>query len=431
MVIHVVQSGDTIYTIAEKYNVSVTKLVEDNGITNPENLVVGQAIVIVYPKQTYIVQDGDSLTSIANKFNVTNMQLLRNNPFLSNREVFYPGEVITISYETTDSISINAYAYPFIDREVLRKTLPYLTYLTIFNYRTIADGEIVGDDETEIIQIAKNYGVAPIMSLSTLTYQGESDIEVVNSILYNEDILDYHISEILNILQAKGYYGINISVINLEQNNRPAYEHFIGKLSSRVKEAGYLLFLTITPRIIISTNDITFEKLDYTILGQAADEVLILSYGWGSSLGPPSPSTPAYIIRALLDYAVTMIPPSKINFGLSVIGYDWRSPYIIGITRANSLSPDAAVELAAQTGSTIKYDFGAEAPYFEYYDDITGVPIRHIVWFIDGRSIDALIKFIPEYNIKGTGIWNIMTYFAQMWLVINSQYKILKVFPEI
>lgn len=430
MIIHVVQPGETIYTIAADYNVSVTRLVEENGLVNPEHLVVGQTIVIAYPEQIYITQEGDTLDGIARAYGVTVMQLLRNNAFLSNREVLYPGETIVIRYETQGNVAINAYAYPFIDRDILRKTLPFLTYLTIFNYRALEDGEIEGSDETEIIQIAKDYGVAPLMSLSTLNYQGIGNIDAVNSILYNEEILERHINAILTILREKEYYGLNISLVNLNQEYRPAYENFITRLSARLKAEGYLLFITIVPRIIVSSNEISFESVDYTVFGQLADCVLILSYGWGSFAGPPSPTSPAFLTRLLLENAITMIPSEKIYTGISVIGYDWQSPYIIGISRANAITTDAAVELAVLTGATIMFDENSQAPYFEYYSPVAGIQIRHVVWFTDARSIDSLMRFIPEFGIQGTGIWNIMSYFAQMWLVINTQYAINKVLPE-
>ncbi|QHQ61528.1 LysM peptidoglycan-binding domain-containing protein [Anaerocolumna sedimenticola] len=430
MIIHVVNSGETIYSIAAYYNVSVMRLVEDNGLINPERLVVGQSIVIAYPEQIYITQEGDTLDSITRAFGVTIMQLLRNNPFLSDREVIYQGETIVISYETQGNVSINAYAYPFIDVNILRKTLPFLTYLTIFNYRTIGAGEIEGVDETEIIQIAKDYGVAPLMSLSTLTYQGTSDSGVVYNILYNNENLEKHINAILTILREKEYYGLNMSLVYLNQENMPAYENYITRLSSRLKAEGFMLFITITPRIVVTPNEITYERMDYTVLGQLADSFQILSYGWGTFAGPPSATTPAFLSNLLLENAVTMVPPEKIYTGISIIGYDWQTPYVIGVSRANALNTDAAIELALLNGATIRFEENSMAPYFEYYSSAEGIQIRHIVWFSDARSVDALIRFIPEFGIQGAGIWNIMSYFAQMWLVINSQYNINKVFPE-
>ncbi len=267
------------------------------------------------------------------------------------------------------------------------------------------------------------------MSLSTLTYQGKSDVEAVNSILYDEEALEYHINNILSILRERGYYGLNISLVNLEQQNRLAYENFMTKLSSRIKAEGYVLFITITPRVILTSNEISFENVDYTVLGQVADFLQILSYGWGSSVGPPSATTPAFVTNTLLENAVTMIPPEKLYSGISVIGYNFESPYIIGISRANALTTDAAIELALLTGSTILFEERSQAPYYEYYTTSAGTQVRHTVWFSDARTIDSLVKFIPQFGIQGTGIWNIMNYFDQMWLVINSQYSINKVLP--
>ncbi|MGF7142090.1 spore germination protein [Anaerotaenia torta] len=431
MIIHVVKPGETIYTIAADYNVSVTRLVEDNGLINPEHLVIGQTVVIAYPAQVYIAQEGDTVEGIAEIFQITVMQLLRNNPFLFNRTAIYQGEIIVIRYDTEGRVSINAYAYPFINRNTLRKTLPFLTYLTIFNYRTVQAGEIEGVDDTEIIDMAKRFGVAPLMSLSTLTYQGTGNIEVVNSILYDENNLERHIDTILGILREKGYYGLNISLSNLTQINREAYENFISKLSQRLRAEGYKLFITVTPRIIVNSNEILFEQVDYTVLGRASDYMQILTYGWGSLAGPPTAITSAHLTELLLQEAITMVPPQKIYAGISVIGYNWQEPYVLGMTRANSLSNDAAIELAVQTESVIKFEESAQAPYFEYTAQEGGEAVRHIVWFSDARSINSLVSFVPEYGIQGVGIWNIMSYFTQMWLVINSQYRIDKVLPEI
>ncbi|MDF2908745.1 MAG: hypothetical protein K0R34_4066, partial [Herbinix sp.] len=83
MIIHVVQSGDTIQSIAEFYGISVEKLIQDNALDAFAELVVGQCIVIAYPKEIYVVQEGDTISSIASFHNVSEMQLLMNNPFLT------------------------------------------------------------------------------------------------------------------------------------------------------------------------------------------------------------------------------------------------------------------------------------------------------------------------------------------------------------
>ena len=48
MTIYVAEPGDTIESIAAKFGVDPDRLVIENGIPNPENLLVGQSIIIRY-----------------------------------------------------------------------------------------------------------------------------------------------------------------------------------------------------------------------------------------------------------------------------------------------------------------------------------------------------------------------------------------------
>ena len=98
MIIHVVQAGETINSIADQYGITSARLIQDNGLIPQDGLVPGQTIVIVYPKQVYIVKEGDTLAGIAAENGISLIQLLQNNPFLSNRQYIYPGEELVIRY---------------------------------------------------------------------------------------------------------------------------------------------------------------------------------------------------------------------------------------------------------------------------------------------------------------------------------------------
>ncbi len=51
-ILHKVQAGDTISSIAEQYQIPVNRLMEDNDLTPRDKLNIGQIIIIIYPKQT-------------------------------------------------------------------------------------------------------------------------------------------------------------------------------------------------------------------------------------------------------------------------------------------------------------------------------------------------------------------------------------------
>ena len=136
MAIHVVSPGDTVWSIARQYGVSPQRILSDNGILNPQALPSGQALLILIPSVLYTVRPGDTLSSISSKFAIPQLTLLQNNPSLINSPYLQAGQTIVIAFEEEKQrrITVNGYAYPYIREDILRRALPYLTYLTIFGY---------------------------------------------------------------------------------------------------------------------------------------------------------------------------------------------------------------------------------------------------------------------------------------------------------
>lgn len=85
---YVVKAGDTLYSIARKYDVTVAELMAANPGVDPDNLQVGAILCIPKggsPKpcprgSMYKVKSGDSLSSILIKFNISIMDLEAGNP---------------------------------------------------------------------------------------------------------------------------------------------------------------------------------------------------------------------------------------------------------------------------------------------------------------------------------------------------------------
>lgn len=431
MDIYIVNDGDDIYSIANKFDVSVSDLILQNGLSNSSNLVPGQAVVITYPSQTHTVQEGDTLGSIANIYGVTLMQLLRNNPFLSEREFIYPGETIIISYNTNGLFTINGYAYPYIDHNTLIKTLPFLTYLSVFNYGFSEEGRVIRyDDDTKIIQLAKDYGVAPLMMISSLSPKGEPNAELNYEILLSEEYSFHLVENILSLLHSTGYSGVNMLLSSISVSNQKLYLAFLTKASKLLINEGYQLYITINPELKYVDDIITFEQLDYTNIGQLVNGITFLHYVWGTISGPPSPISSIDLITVFINYIVTLMPPEKITIGTPLLGYDWELPYLPNRSNAYSLTLHSVIALANDIDATIQFDETSQSPYFYYRRSFSGVPVDHIVWFIDARSINALDALVLEYGLAGSGIWNIMIYYQQMWTLINSQYEINKILPD-
>ncbi len=425
MIIHVVQPGDTIYSIAAQYNASPQKIIADNELQDPNVLVPGQTLVILVPEQVHTVQPGDTLENIARRYGTTVTQLLQYNPQIAYADAIFPGEQITISLaeEKRGPISVIGYAYPNIDRTVLMKTLPYLTYLTLFTYGITPEGDLIGIDDEELIRIARDYGVAPLMLISTLTEEGTFSNELAHVILNDPVVQNNLIENVVQNMKEKQYYGLDIDFEYVLPEDREKFVEFVRNMTERLNQEGFQVFAALAPKTSADQPGLLYEAHDYPALGEAANRVLLMTYEWGYTYGPAMAVAPVNRVEEVLDYAVTEIPREKIYMGIPNYGYDFMLPYIQNVSRADSVSNVEAVQLAEEVGAQIQYDEEAQAPFFIYYDDQGR---QHQVWFEDARSIQAKLDLFSEYGFEGVGYWNIMRYFPQNWLVLSSEYDITK-----
>jgi spore germination protein len=427
MDIYVVQNGDTIDSIANKFGVTVERLTRDNGFISTTKLVPGQSIVITYPVQMHTVQEGDSLTSIANTYGISVMQLLQYNTFLSEREYIYPGESLVISYSTKSDMVTQGFLYSYIDRGTLIKTLPLLSYLSVFNYRVTDDFEVItyGED-SDIIQLALDYGTVPILMISSISTQGRSNTELMYEILLNKELQNQLTSKIIDIIKTKGYLGLNVMVSGLTPTNQQLYVDFLNNIWAQLKNNNLYFYITINLNVRDTSQTTSRDKLDYTAISRYVDGIVFLQYYWGTNPGAPKPVNNIAHIKSYIEYIETLMSPDKIIIGLTLIGYDWELPYIPKVSKVSLLSLDGVILLANSVKATIQFDDISQTAYFYYTTSTQNGMINHIVWFIDARSINYLLDIVYEKDMLGSGIWGIMVFNQQLWSIICSQYHIIK-----
>ncbi len=427
MVVYTVKRGDSLYSIAREFGTTADRIAADNDLDSLRNLSVGQTLVILNPLVSYRVRPGDTVYSIANQFGISLNQLWRNNPSLRGGETIVPGQFLNIVLSETKypkEIATNGYVYPNVSRETLRRTLPYLTYLTVFTYGIEEDGDLIDVDDEEIVELARNYGVAPIMQISSLNEQGVFSTANAARLFSSEELQNKVIEEILEALREKRYSGVDLDFEYVEGQYADAYANFVQKVKKALTPGGYEVFVALAPKYEANQSGLLYEGHDYRGLGEAADAALIMAYEWGYKFGEPQAVAPLDKVRRVAEYAITEIPPEKIFLGTPNYGYDWALPYVSGQTEAQSLSNRDALERAGQKNAAIEYNEISQAPYYTYYDRVNGKPVEHIVWFEDGRSVAATLDLLNEFDLRGLTVWNLMRYFPQLWTVLNGTFRI-------
>ncbi len=427
--IHVVQPGDSLYNIAQRFGVDAGDIYEANELSGIPYLVVGQSIVIPTAETVHTVRPGDTLWSLSRRYGTTVSDIVALNG-ITNPDAVTPGTVLRIPVRERNYgyIEVNGYIEPTTPEEeaqTVREAGEYLTYLSPFSYQVQADGSLRAINDEAMLSAAQEFRVAPLLVITNFA-NGNFDTNLVDSILKDTGLQDTLIENVLNTMNAKGYYGINIDFERISPENRQLYNDFLRRITSALHAENYVVSTALAPKASDVQTGSWHGAHDYAAHGEIVDFVIIMTYEWGWSGGPPYAVAPVDLVEDVIQYAVSVIPSRKIMMGMPLYGYDWPLPYMPGGRWARRIDPQQAIRLAAEKGMAIQFNEQTQSPTFKYHDT-NG--IEHEVWFEDARSVRAKLLLVNQYDLRGVSYWLLGLSFPQNWAVLSSMYNIVKVVP--
>lgn len=425
MQIEVVRPGETVWSIARRHGLTVEQVAEINGLEDPSRLVVGQALVVPTDESTHVVAAGESLWMIAGRYGVTVEQLMQLNGITdpANLQI---GTVLQLPEQPKPAILVNAYLQlttPGRDLPLIRETAPFLTYFSFFQYRVLSTGELVEINDAEQLEAVQDTDAAPMMVVTNFE-EGNFSPDIARAVFTNPAARNRLINEIVDMVQSRGFRAVNLDFENLGLENRDLYTAFIRDLVPAVHQVGGLVSTALAPKTSAGQVGSWYEGHDYGAHGALADFVILMTYEWGWSGGPPMAVAPIPQVRAVLDYAATVIPRNKMVLGAPLYGYDWTLPFVPGGPFARVLSPQAAVEQAGRVNAAIRFDPVAQAPYYHYWDEEGR---EHVVWFEDARSMQAKFDLIRQYGMAGISYWVLGNPFPQNWALLTANFTVQRV----
>lgn len=425
MIIHVVKSGESLYSISLLYNVPYNKIALDNELENSNRLVIGQALVIIGGVTRHIVALGQTFYTIAVTYGLTISELTKANPQVIDPSLIFQGQILNIpsSVRKLGTIEVNGYAFPNISLEILAKTLPNLTYLSIFSYEVKEDGALLQVNDAPIIKAARLAKVAPLLVITNLLSGKGFSSDLAHTILSSDQLQNKLLNNALKTLRSKNYYGMAVDFEYIYPSDRQLYNNFLRKAVEKLKPLGVAVTAALAPKLSADQKGLLYEAHDYPSVGALVSHVILMTYEWGYTSGPPMAVAPINEVSRVIEYAVTAIPSYKMLMGVPNYGYDWTLPYKPG-TKATVVSNVGAINIAARWAAKIKFDMVAASSFFNYYDDMGK---QHVVWFEDARSIKAKLQLVNKFKLGGVSYWTIGRYFPQNWLVLNSLYNVKKV----
>lgn len=404
MYIYVVKMGDSLFSIATSFQVSMDSIRITNELTTA-SLVPGQDLLI--PSNMYTVQPGDSLYYIS-KMTFVSIEAIRlYNGLQSDMlmigmrlyippRIKYPAENLSYMYPTT----------PDQDELIISTFADINTYLAMFEYHILEGGELSELDDDFAIQFARDNRVAPLATITNLTSGGFSP-EVTRQVLTYPEQRNQLLNNIEMLVTTKNYAGVNVDFERVREEERDLYTGFLRLLSERLKPKGYFVSVAVPAK---TSEDIPWLKgYDFGGIGAVVDFAFIMAYDWHVPSSQPGPVAPIGEVRNAIEFAMKYMDRKKIILGVPRYGYEWTMDNGNAVS-GRAVSVSGATQLALRYQVPIQYSTEYEQPFFTYWNEFG---IRHIVWFENAQARSTKFQLAVDYQIRGVGAWQLGLGFPQ------------------
>lgn len=285
MITHIVKLGETIYQVSQKHNTSVQRIISDNGLIFPYSLVEGQALIITEPTETHTVKPGETPECIALTYNISTLELYQNNPDLSYRAPLYPNQMLVIHFqdEKIRTLSTNGYIYPHINRHLLIRTLPFLTYLSIYSYGMNENGDLIPVDDSNLISNALAYQALPVLVLNGRNETGTFSSLLIQKLFHNKRFQDTVLDQIIQTMLQKGYRGLEPDFLTIAQAEPNAFLSFLENAKLHLHKHGLFLHIALPIKSEQNLSGQIFGTEHFREIGSLCDRVLLMTYEWGNT----------------------------------------------------------------------------------------------------------------------------------------------------
>lgn len=415
MAVHVVKSGENLWSISKLHGVTIQNIVEVNGLLSASLIVPGLALYIpdLQPIiRFYKVKAGDTLWKISQQFKTSINNILNANPGLDPYNL-YIGQNINIPSPVKPQFSTLGFIVPGSSPTFLaylEEIAPHLTYMAVSAFSFTEEGYayVIGDD-VPIVRKSKELNIIPLLMVQNTTAAGFSK-ELAGIVLSTPAYRRNLVASLVNLALQRGYGGISVDLEFVPPPQREDFNTFLRELKTAM--GSLILHVNVHAKSQDIPSNPIIGAYDYKTIGEIADIVAVMTIDYGYPGGPPDPVSPLWWIALVVRYSLTLMPPEKLQIGLPLYGHD----KIVSTDRFRALSVLDAQNLAISTGSVIQFDTAAQSPWFRYWKGTE----EHIVWFEDIRSYIEKYRLIDLYQLNGATYWQLSFRSPQNWAYLDK-----------
>ncbi|MDQ0201143.1 glycosyl hydrolase family 18 protein [Neobacillus ginsengisoli] len=421
MSVHVVSSGENLWSISKLYGVSIKSIVSVNGLLSTAVVVPGLSLYIpdnTLPIRAYRIKAGDSPWKLAQEFN-SNLSLIRTaNPGIDLNHL-HIDQVINIPSTNKLIITTLGFLVPSANTttlSIIDSLSSQLTYLAVVAYSFTNEGFAFNQiEDSAIVTKCKQVNITPLLLIRNYTTEG-FDAELAGRVLESRTYRNNLVTSIAKLTTDRGFGGVSLDFEFIPPARRNDFNLFLMELKKSLGDL--LLHVNVHAKAADFPTNRIVGAYDYAAIGNAVDLMAVMTIDYGYPGGPPDSIAPYGWVEQVIKYSLTQLNSQKLLIAMPLYGYDKDAT----TNSTQALSVLAAQNQAISKRATIQFDYTAKSPWYRYFRG----PKENIVWFEDIRSYIEKYKLIDNYNLVGTTFWQISLPAPQNWVYLSKNITVVK-----
>lgn len=275
------------------------------------------------------------------------------------------------------------------------------------------DGSLIVEPGGRDLSLVETAHAANVLVVPTI--HNVYDPTAIMPLLQDPELRKAHIEKIMHEIDMYDFDGIDIDYEMLPPSARAAYNTFMTELSAELKAEGKLLTVAVHAKTSDAGGASNFQ--DWALLGQLCDRIRIMTYDFHWQGGTPGPIAPLGWVRAVTEYARSVLPPAKIQLGIPFYGYDWAKDENARSVTWTDVQEMIRIYQPVVSLQERDLDGPVEESWFSYE---AGGKLR-TVWYSSARALEAKLDLIESEDLGGLAIWRLGNEDPANWDAIRNR----------
>jgi spore germination protein YaaH len=306
---------------------------------------------------------------------------------------------------------------PYWDQEralaSFKQHVELIDYVSFFWYYLKPDGSIARYSSNAVedwaaVEFARSKRVKTFALVANLPEEKGVDWEWrrVDRIISDPARRRQHVEDLVKL--AERFDGINIDYEELQESQTKNMGKLVQELGAALHEKGKILRVPVYAR---ESKKITFGH-DWKAIAESGDQLGIMTYNEHYDGGEPGPIASIPWVRKSIEFAIEIgVPRDKIFMGVPLYGIDW--PKDGG--KGRGVEYDEVAKIITDYDAAPHYDQTSESPHLDYAENGN----ERIIWFENGKSIEAKVKLARELGIGGVALWRLGREDPAVWNALS------------